>query len=161
MKKIKIWAITVLLVASCGLIKPIPVNTNTETIVNYIDSINYIDSTIYHHIFKEYYKDYTDLLDTLNLETSYSKSKSWVDTTDMKLKGYITNKPDSIPEKIKWKEKIVYRDSIQTIEKEIPVPVEVEKKYVPQFYKWLLGINIVTLVVALLYALKKYFKIFG
>lgn len=158
MKKIKIWWVSVLLVAfisSCGIIKPIPIENNTNTIVNYVDSINYIDSTIYHHIYKEYYKDYTDLLDTLNLETTYSKSKCWVDTTDKKLKGEIYNKPDSIPEKIKWKEKIVYKDSIQIQEKEIPVPYEVVKYKTPKWCWWNLVYSILLTAGLVLWILKK------
>ena len=160
-KKIGIWAISVLMVTSCGITKPVVVRDSTQINIHYVDSVNYIDSTIYHHIWKEHYKDYANLLDTLNLETSYSRAKAYIDTLNKKLKGEIENKEDSIPERIKWKTKTVYKDSTVYIKEEIPVPYEVEKKYVPKFYKWLLGINIALLLAGILYILKKFTKIFG
>lgn len=161
-KKIGIWAISVLMVTSCGITgKPVVVRDSTQINYRYVDSVNYVDSTIYHHIWKEHYKDYANLLDTLNLETSYSRAKAYIDTTEKKLKGEIENKEDSIPEKIKWKTKIVHKDSIVFQKEEIPVPYEVEVKYIPKFYKWLLGLNIGALIAGILYILKKFTKIFG
>lgn len=107
----------------CSVVKPVPVQTQIKYEIR--DSINFIDSTVYHTLYKEVYRDYTNLLDTLNLSTSYADAKAYVDTSKMLLMGEIKNKDADIPVKIKWKEKIVHRDSIIT--KEVPVPVEVEK----------------------------------
>ena len=160
-KIVEIWAISVLLVASCGIAKPVVLKDSTVVNYHYIDSINYIDSTIVVPIYKEYYRDYADLLDTLKLETTLASAKAYIDTTNKKLNGEIQNKDTSIPYQIKWKEKVIYRDSISYQKEEVPVPVEKEVKYVPKFYKWLLGIDIAILVAGILYILKKYFKIFG
>ena len=97
-------------ITSCCASKKLLTHTETVTIYNKVDSITYHDSTIYHTLYKEYYKDYADLLDTLKLETSYSEFKSYIDTTAKVLKGSATNKTKDIPVEIKWKEKIVYRD---------------------------------------------------
>ena len=134
------------LLVSCSIIKPVPVQTQIKYEIR--DSINFKDSTVYHTLYKEVYKDYTNLLDTLNLSTSYADAKAYVDTSKMLLKGEIKNKDADVPVKIKWKEKIIYRDSIVT--KEVPVPVEVEKiKYKHYWYEsilWFLSIILVGIV---------------
>jgi len=134
------------LLVSCSIIKPVPVQTQIKYEIR--DSINFKDSTVYHTLYKEVYKDYTNLLDTLKLSTSYADAKAYVDTSKMLLKGEIKNKDADVPVKIKWKEKIIYRDSIVT--KEVPVPVEVEKiKYKHYWYEsilWFLSIILVGIV---------------
>lgn len=133
-------------ISACGIFKPVVPGPSEHEVIRYIDSTIYHDSTVYHHIYKERYNDYSSLLDTLELSTSYSDFRSWVDTTQNLLKGTAENKEDSVPVKIKWKEKVVYKDSIQI--KEIPVPVEVVKevtKY-PKSYWWFMGFTIVGLL---------------
>lgn len=107
---------------SCGPIKQIPV----ETIINYKDStvVNTIDSVIY--IPKERIVDVVAPYDTLKLETNMAKAEAYVDTTLHLLKGSIENKK-GVTEKIKYKEKLVYRDSVVTKEVPVEVPVEVVK----------------------------------
>ena len=136
-KKIGILAVSVLMVASCGITKPVVVRDSTNIIINYKDSINFIDSLIEVPVYKEYYKDYADMLDTLNLETSLASAKAYLDTANKKLNGEIRNKDTSIPYQIKWKERIVYKDSIVYQKEEIPVPVEVVKTKHPK-YEWIL-----------------------
>lgn len=158
-KIVGIWAISVLLVASCSIFKPVVLKDSTVVNYHYVDSINYIDSTILVPIYKEYYRDYSDLLDTLNLETSLAQAKAYVDTTDKKLKGEIQNKDTQIPYKTKYKEKISYKDSLVYIRQDVPVYVEKIKKVVPSWCWWLLGIDIALLLVAVIFLLKK-LKIF-
>lgn len=140
---------------SCCATKNIPGGTTDITIINVRDSINFVDSVVYHHIYKEIYNDYTGLLDTLKLSTSYSDFKAFVDTSSNMLKGSAQNKEDSIPVKIKWKEKIVYRDSIRTVDKPYPVEVVKEVTKIPKSYWWFLGITILS---GLYTALKTYLK---
>lgn len=137
-KKIGILAVSVLMVASCGITKPVVVRDSTNIIINYKDSINFIDSLIEVPVYKEYYRDYTDMLDTLNLETSLASAKAYLDTANKKLNGEIRNKDTSIPYQIKWKERIVYRDSIVYQKEEVPVPYPEPQPYVPKFYKFCL-----------------------
>ena len=156
MKKALIYLALIIGISACCASRKVPTQTNTETHIHIVDSIAWHDSTVYHNIYKEYYNDYTSLLDTLNLETSYSEFKSYIDTSARLLKGEAKNKEIDIPVQIKWKEKIVYKDSIQT--KEIPVPVEVTKeitKY-PKSYWWFMGF---TLLTGIYFALKVYLKL--
>lgn len=145
------------MVASCGIVKPVVIRDSTNVIINYKDSINYIDSTVYHHLYKEVYNDYSDMLDTLNLEDTYSKAKAYIDTTNKLLKGSIATKDVDIPVKIKWKEKIVYRDSVVHQKEEVPVPYEVVKTKHPK-YEWILWVwGILSLLGLAAFIYKKFF----
>lgn len=155
-KKLIAVITTVLLLFGCSSLRTVPVTTEHKIETHYIDSTRWHDSTIYHIIPIEKYRDYTSLLDTLKMETSLAIAKSYVDTTNNTLKGSIENKEDSIKTVIKWKEHIVYRDSIEKVE--VPVPVEVTKevtKY-PKTYWWFMGF---TILAALYVALKIYMRI--
>ncbi len=114
-----------LIVAGCGITKPVLPPATDNTTVHVVDSTVWHDSTVVHHVYKEIYNDYTDMLDTLRLATTYSEFESYVDTTAKVLKGTARNKDIDIPVQIKWKEKIVYKDSIKVVKE--PYPVEVEK----------------------------------
>jgi hypothetical protein len=152
MKKFAI--ISLLLLTACGVTHHLPPESE-HTIVHYIDSIAWHDSTIIHYLTKERYVDITKPLDTLNLETSYAKAEAYLDTSMNVLRGSIENKDVPIETVIKWKEKIVYKDSIQV--KEIPYPVEVPKevtKY-PKTYWWLLAFSILS---AAYFGVKTYLK---
>lgn len=131
-----------LTVGSCGTTKILPVETETK--VNYIDSTIFHIDTMYVEIPREIYKDYTGLLDTLRLETTVANSRAWVDTTAMMLKGELENKTASLEKEIIWKERVVYRDSIQV--KEVPYPVETIKEVVPTWSWWSLALNLLIIV---------------
>lgn len=136
-KKMAYLAVILIMVASCGIVKPVVIRDSTNVIINYKDSINFIDSTVYHHLYKEVYNDYADMLDTLNLEDTYSQAQAYLDTANKKLKGSIKTKDKDVAVPIKWKEKIVYRDSIVYQKEEVPVPYEVVKTKHPK-YEWIL-----------------------
>lgn len=155
-KKIVIWCVILIITASCSIFKEIPVNTTTETVYNYIDTLIIRDSTVL--IPKYVVKDVVPEYDTLLLETNLAKSKSYIDTLTNSLKGEIQNKVETV-QKIVYKDRTVYKDSIQIQEKEIPVYVTTEKKVVPSWCWWLLGINVALLLVAVFFLLKK-LKIF-
>lgn len=156
MKKLFCLLVTATLLTYCACPKETIIEH--QTITHYVDSTRWHDTTIYHVIPVERYRDYTSLLDTLHLETSMAEAKAYVDTSNNILKGSIENKNDSIKTVIKWKERLIYRDSIQIKE----VPVEVEKlvtKY-PKSYWWFMGITIaLTIYVALKIFLKLKFNI--
>ena len=153
MKRILPIIIAILLVFGCGTPRRTTIiEHKTET--HYIDSTRWHDSTIYYTIPIERYRDYASLLDTLRLETSLAKSEAYIDTTNNTIKGSIENKGDSLKTVIKWKEHIVYRDSIEY--KEVPVEVVKEVTKYPKSYWWLLGATILTV---LYFAFKIYLKI--
>ena len=149
MKYVLSFLAAALLIFSCSCPrKIIEVEHRVET--HYVDSTVWHDSTIYHVIPIERYKDYTSLLDTLHMETAVATADAWVDTTANILKGSIENKNDSIKTVVKWKEKFVYKDT--TIIKEVPVEVEVPKEIVkyPKLYWWSLGISIIMILYMIL-----------
>lgn len=85
-------------------------------------------------------------IDTSKLETSLAKSVAYVDTNSLMIIHSLENKDTVVSTRVVYqdrfieKEKIIYRDSIET--KEVPVEVIVEKKYYPKSYWYLLGFAI-------------------
>lgn len=147
-----------LILISCGITKPC--HQKEETIVNVKDSIAWHDSTIITYLTKERYVDIVNPYDTLNLETSYATATAYIDTAFKALKGTIENKSDvPVKTQIKWKEKIVYKDSIRTIEKEIPVEVIEQVKVYPKSFWVFLAISIAALIYIILKVYTKFKKI--
>ena len=68
-----------------------------------------------------------------HLETSVAESDAEIDSLGL-LHHTLTNKKDSLKREIKYIDKIVYRDSIET--KEVPVEVPVPVRYIPKFYQF-------------------------
>lgn len=122
------------MISGCRTIYPVK---ETEKVV-VKDSIFLRDTTIKYVIEKESVRDYTGMLDTLRLETSYASASAWIDTTDKKLSGQIKNKDLTLDIMTHVKERIIIRDSIIT--KDVPVPVEVVKTkhpgYEPFLWAW-------------------------
>ena len=151
MKKLMLILGILAIFQSCGIIKhPI----KEETVIRYVDSIKWHDSTVTTYLTKEKVVEITKPLDTLRMETTYAKAEAYLDTNMQALRGYLENK-DNIPVKtqIKWKEKIVYKDSISR--KEIPVPTPYEVVRYPKSYWWFMGISLAALAFI---GLKFYFK---
>ena len=85
-----------------------------------------------------------------HLETSLAESDAEIDSLGL-LHHTLVNKKDSIRTKTQYINKIVYRDSIQT--KEVPVEVPVPVRYIPKFYQFtfmLFWIFVLFIVVKLL-----------
>ena len=134
----------ILLLTSCSTIKYVPVKeteyvTVTEilvdTVIKWTPPIEKVD------------KETKDTTSTV--ETSLAKSTATV--SNGTLHHTIVNKKDSIKTKIVYKDKIVERIEY----KEVPVEVEVEKKVVPIWCWWMLGINILVIIV---FAIRLYFR---
>ena len=123
-----------LLLTSCSTIKYVPVKeteyvtvteTLVDTVIKWAPPIEKVD------------KETKDTTSTV--ETSLAKSTATV--SDGTLHHSIENKKDSIKTKIVYKDKIVTK----TEYKEVPVEVEVEKKVVPSWVYYSLGLNILIL----------------
>ena len=133
-----------LLLTSCSTIKYVPVKeteyvtvteTLVDTVIKWVPPIeNIVNET----------KDTTS-----TVETSLAKSTATV--SNGTLHHSIENKKDSIKTKIVYKDKIVTK----TEYKEVPVEVEVEKKVVPSWCWWMLGINILVIIG---FAIRLYFR---
>ena len=140
----RILFLILLLFVSCSTIKYVPVKeteyvTVTETLVDTVIKWTPPIEKIVNET-----KDTTS-----TVETSLAKSTATV--SNGTLHHTIENKKDSIKTKIVYKDKIITK----TEYKEVPVEVEVEKKVVPGWCWWLLGINILT---AIGFAIRLYFR---
>ena len=143
-----------LFVVSCALFKEVPVKDQ----INIRDSIviHQVDSIVYHP--KERIVDIVPVYDTLKMSTSIAEAKAYVDTTTHTLKGSLNNKQGTTT-KIKYVDRIQYRDSIQI--KDVPIPVEVKKevKIHPWYERILWVMSAIGLIFIVLLALKIYRKI--
>lgn len=137
---------TAVLMLGCATIRPVPVETTTNVQTTVRDSVRWKDSTIYVKVPIERYVDVVPVYDTLRLETSLAKADAYVDTTTHTLKGHLENKRDSIRTVIKYRDRVIetVRDSLVVTEK--PIEVEVPVRYVPKWCRWLLGLNILTII---------------
>ena len=153
-KKILATALVFFLAAGCGTIKYVPVETNTEvhvkdsTVYHVLDSVRITEATRY--------RDMAWLGDTLRIEGSRSRMWACADTTKEAVLGGLEE--DEVEERFKivYRDRVEYRDSIQT--RDVPVPVEVEKKVTPKWVWWSLGINLIFFLIVLA-KLLRFFKI--
>lgn len=143
-----------ILCLACTTVKYIPVKETEYVTIK--DSVYFRDTTVQYRIEKEYVKEYAK--DTLRLSTKYSDFTAYQDTLSGLLSGYAKNKEKLIDIPMSVKEKIVYKDSIVT--KEVPVPVEVEKKvkFVPWYAKILSWIGGLALAALIIYFLLSYLR---
>lgn len=130
----RILFLILLLFVSCSTIKYIPVKeteyvtvteTLVDTVIKWVPPIEKTD------------KETKDTTSTV--ETSLAKSTATV--SNGTLHHTIENKKDSIKTKIVYKDKIITK----TEYKEVPVEVEVEKKVIPKWVYYSLGLNILIL----------------
>lgn len=141
-----------LLAGSCKTVY-VPVEHRVEVAVH--------DTTVLHHIdtlvkVPEFHiSDIASLQDTLHLEASVATATAWVDTASLSLKGRL-DQNGSLPVKVLWKERIVYRDSIAYQEKPVPYEVVKERKVVPLFWRIFGAIGIASLAVAVFWILRRF-----
>ena len=141
----------VLSIGGCGIIKPVPVETNTEvhikdsTVLHLVDSIRITEATRY--------KDMAWLGDTLRIEGSRSRMWAYADTTREAVLGGLEE--DKVEEKTKivYRDRISYKDSL--VYQEVPIPVEVVKTKTPRWAWFTLGISLVSVLGLILLILKK------
>lgn len=142
------------LFSSCSVHRK-TISTKDVVVYHYVDSVVFHDSTIFIDIPREVVKEVVMPYDTLKMETSVARSVAYVDTLTHTLKGVLENKVYSLKSNVKWKEKIVYRDSISVkeITNEVKVPVPVTKY--PKLLWYLLAYSIVSIVAAAFYVYLK------
>lgn len=132
----------------------VPVGTDTSTNVKDSTVLHIIDSVRYTE--RSRYKDYGDLLKVLEIEGKHSRMRSWVDSTKNVLNGELTEDP--IEEKTRIVVKTQYRDSIQTVEKKVPYPVEVVKEK-PIYPKFLVVLSILGVLETVILGVFSYLKL--
>ena len=150
----------IILLAGCK-VQYVPVPATTSTTVNVKDSIAWHIKDSVRVTEKSRYKDYGDLLKTLKIDGNRSHMTAWIDTTKNILNGELIEDP--VEEKIRteFRDKYIYKDSIQLVEKPIPIEVPVEVKYVPKVYKILSAIGLLTLLSVLIWIGLKIYKLKG
>ena len=152
MKKIALL-ITVFITA-CSIIKPVPIETNTQVHIKDSTVYNYIDSIRIHEATR--YRDFAWMNDTLKLRGNRSRAWAVCDTLKGCLIGEIEE--DKVEEKTKiiYKDRIEYRDSIRNVE--VPVPVEIEKE-VKVYPRWMIVLSLFGIVSTLVLGFQVYLKL--
>ena len=136
----------------CKVIKYVPVVERVEVAIHDTTTLHKTDTLVKVPEFK--LSDYAGLLDTVELRTSVAYSRAWVDTSALLIKSTL-EQTGTIPVQIVEKERTVYKDSITT--KEVPVPVEVPKPYVPWYAKALSVIGAIGILLVLGWIALKFF----
>lgn len=149
------FLISLLLIISCSITKPLLTDNTT---VNVRDSIiiHQVDSIVYHP--KERIVDIVPVYDTLKMSTSIADAKAYVDTTTHTLKGSLKNKQGTTT-KIKYVDRVQYRDSIQI--KEVPYPVEVTKEVIKYKHYWYDKLCYPFAIIGLIYIILIIIKLYG
>ena len=92
----------------------------------------------------EVVKEISPQYDTLIMETSLAKSKSWIDTANKSLRGEIINKQQK---QQRERIEIRYIEKTDTIKIVEPMPYPEPEPYVPKIYKYSMGFSIIVIVV--------------
>ena len=120
---------------------------HVETVIVQRDSLVIHDTTVVSYLEKERIVDIVPVYDTLKMETTYSQSISYVDTSTHSLKGSLVQK-DTIPivTRVQYIETIVTRDSIIAVPVEVTVEKPVVVTHYPTAFWFLLGFFIITII---------------
>ena len=136
----------VFLFIGCATVKEVPINTTQTDSVRVERVVEYRDTTIYVEVPHEVIKEVVPELDTLFMENRVATSTTFLDTTTRTLKGELKTKPTKLPQPVKLPETTEKEEIIKEIVKEIPVTVEVEKRYIPTWCWYSLIGNIVVVL---------------
>lgn len=122
------------ILSSCSAIKEIPINNIDR--IEYRDSVVFVHDTISVPVPYEVVREVIPDIDTSYLETSVARSVAYLDKEKKQLAHSLEQKGEV---KTKYDTVIVVEYVDKYIEREIPVPVEVEKPYIPDFF-WIVTI---------------------
>lgn len=150
-----LYIVAVLFCFGCATVKQVPVNTHQVDSVRVERVVEYRDTTIYVEVPHEVIKEVVPELDTLFMENRVATSTTFLDTTTRTLRGELKTKPTKLPQPVKLPETTEKEEIIKEIIKEVPVTVEVEKRYIPTWCWYSLIGNI---VVVLLIGFRLYLK---
>lgn len=142
MKGVILSLVTLFIMIGCATTKPNIITPKEEIKITLRDSVVIKDSIRIIPI--EVVKEIVPQYDTLIMETSLAKSKSWVDIANKSLRGEIVNKQQKQQREhieIRYIEKI---DTIKIVE---PIPYPEPEPYVPKIYKYSMGFSIIVIVV--------------
>lgn len=133
----------------CSTVKYVPVETIER--IEYRDSVVYVNDTITIEVPKEkvVYVGPADTLSQISTSLAFSEAKveQGILTHTLEQKGQIKTQIDTFFV-------VEYIDRI--VEKEVPVEVEIEKPYIPDFF-WI--VTIYAAIITLLIAFRAYLKL--
>lgn len=144
--------LSVLLSVGCTKTIYVPVERTEYVAVHDTTRIHTTDTLV--KVPEFHLSDYAGLRDTLTLSSSLTTSRSWVDTVGLVLRGEL-EQTGSLPVQVRWKERVVWRDSIRTEDKPYPVEVTKEVRYVPWYFKALSFVGLIALLVAGIWVYRK------
>lgn len=142
MKRLIILGLVLMVVFGCATTKPNIITPKEEIKITLRDSVVIKDSIRIVPI--EVVKEISPQYDTLIMETSLAKSKSWIDTANKSLRGEIVNKQQN---QQRERIEIRYIEKIDTIKIVEPIPYPEPEPYVPKIYKYSMGFSIIVIVV--------------
>ena len=122
------------ILSGCSAIKEVPINNIDR--IEYRDSVVFVHDTISVPVPYEVVREVIPDIDTSYLETSVARSVAYLDKEKKQLAHSLEQKGEV---KTKYDTVIVVEYVDKYIEREIPVPVEVEKPYIPDFF-WIITI---------------------
>lgn len=122
------------ILSGCSAIKEVPINNIDR--IEYRDSVVFVHDTISVPVPYEVVREVIPDIDTSYLETSVARSVAYLDKEKKQLAHSLEQKGEV---KTKYDTVIVVEYVDKYIEREIPVPVEVEKPYIPDFF-WIVTI---------------------
>lgn len=134
MRKTILAVLLALILPSCKTVQYVPLQNDTE--VHIIDSvaIHYLDSIRIYEATR--YREMGWLTDTLRVKTERGTEVTvFADTVKELLTADVKEKPVEEKTKYVFKDRLVFKDSIRTVEKPVPVEVTKEVKYIPKFYR--------------------------
>jgi len=144
-----------LMAGGCGPTHQLPPSTNTETVINYVDStiLHIKDSVRITEATR--YKDFAGLLDTLKIRGAHSQMAAWADTTRNIIAGELKEDEIKERERVVYRDRIQYRDSIKVVEKTEYVDRPVVEYKTPKWAWWSLAISVLSI---LIFGIKVYLK---
>lgn len=134
MKKILCFSLLYVLLCGCSTIKEVPIQQIDR--IEYRDSVVFVHDTITVPVPYEVVREVIPDIDTSYLETSVARSVAYLDKDKKQLSHSLEQKGEV---KTKYDTVLVVEYVDKYIEREIPVPVEVEKPYIPKFF-WIVTI---------------------
>ena len=140
----------VVLLCGCAPIKEIPVQYIEKEVIK--DSLIYITDSVLVQVPIEIVKEVLPALDTSYLKTSNAESVAYLDTAKRQI-NHTLKQSGTVKSQIDTSVKIQYVDRI--VEREIPITVEVEKPYIPNWCYYLLFLDILLI---LSFVIKIYLK---
>lgn len=154
MKKL-LFAVLFTALAACSP-KIVYLPGENHTVVEYRDSVVVRTDTLSVPVPTETVKEVADRLGVLEMETSVAEAKAWLDPDTETLRGEMKNKKTDLKKEVVYKDRYVTRDSLVYVKEPYPVEVEKPVKYVPWIVKVLAWLGGISLVLAIIYILRKF-----